>query len=111
MLTAFPALQVTRAAVLNDCTLFCAFSSQVSSLCPLCPFASSRIEREIECVHHGADSPVQECARYLETFKSFETKPADAIQACPQLSMHPHHSCDVHCFGESHERGYPLLPG
>lgn len=41
--------QVTRAAVLNDCTLICAFS-------------------------------VQECARYLETFKSFETKPADAIQ-------------------------------
>lgn len=40
---------VTRAALLNDCTLFCAFS-------------------------------VQECARYLETFKSFETKPADAIQ-------------------------------
>lgn len=41
--------QVTRAALLNECTLFCAFS-------------------------------VQECARYLELFKSFETKPADAIQ-------------------------------
>ena len=27
------------------------------------------------CIH-----PLQECARYLETYKSYETKPADAIQ-------------------------------
>lgn len=41
--------QVTRAALLNECTLICAFSAQ-------------------------------ECARYLETFKSFESKSADNIQ-------------------------------
>jgi len=41
--------QVVKAAVLNECTLVCAFSTE-------------------------------ECARYLETVKSFETKSADAIQ-------------------------------
>lgn len=41
--------QVTRAALLNECSLICAFSAQ-------------------------------ECARYLETFKSFESKGPDSIQ-------------------------------
>ena len=44
MLTASRALQVTRAAVLNDCTLFCAFSSQVTCSCPLCACALSQPE-------------------------------------------------------------------
>jgi hypothetical protein len=60
-------------------------------------------------VHHGAGYPVQECARYLETFKSFETKPADAIQACLQLSMHTHHLCHVHSIDASDEHGCPPL--
>ncbi|KAK9917753.1 hypothetical protein WJX75_007855 [Coccomyxa subellipsoidea] len=44
-----PLAQVTKAALLNDCTLICAWSHE-------------------------------ECARYLETYKAYESKPADAIQ-------------------------------
>ncbi|GAX81522.1 hypothetical protein CEUSTIGMA_g8950.t1 [Chlamydomonas eustigma] len=44
-----PLAEVTRAAVLNSCTLVCAWSPE-------------------------------ECARYIETFKSYETKPASSIQ-------------------------------
>lgn len=44
-----PLGDVTRAALLNDCTLICAWSPE-------------------------------ECARYLETFKAYETKPASSIQ-------------------------------
>ncbi|KAK9820143.1 hypothetical protein WJX72_006617 [[Myrmecia] bisecta] len=44
-----PLEQVTKAALLNDCTLICAWSPE-------------------------------ECARYLETYKAYETKPADSIQ-------------------------------
>lgn len=44
-----PLAEITRAAVLNGCTLVCAWSPE-------------------------------ECARYLETFKSYESKPAYGIQ-------------------------------
>ncbi|MEW5317184.1 MAG: hypothetical protein WDW38_008509 [Sanguina aurantia] len=44
-----PLAEVTKAALLNDCTLLCAWSAE-------------------------------ECGRYLETLKSYETKPASSIQ-------------------------------
>nr|GLL35519.1 DNA excision repair protein ERCC-1 [Ipomoea trifida] len=44
-----PLLEVTRTALLHDCTLLCAWS-------------------------------LEECARYLETIKVYENKPADLIQ-------------------------------
>ncbi|BDA42501.1 DNA excision repair protein ERCC-1 [Coccomyxa sp. Obi] len=44
-----PLGQVTKAALLNECILICAWSPE-------------------------------ECARYLETYKAYESKPADAIQ-------------------------------
>jgi DNA excision repair protein ERCC-1 len=47
--TVKPLLEVTKTALLHDCTLLCAWS-------------------------------MTECARYLETIKVYENKPADLIQ-------------------------------
>lgn len=37
--TVEPLAQITKAAILNDCTLFCAFNHEVAALAPLCQCA------------------------------------------------------------------------
>ena len=94
-----PLGQITKIALLNDCVLICAWSPEVH------PFMSQRFHRSScfrHCIEHGLQAQhhpprasiplhslsiaqcvtclVQECARYLETYKAYETKPADLIQ-------------------------------
>ncbi len=91
-----PLAAVTKAAVINGCTLICAWSPEVRGDRPWrvdwkgSPLDHALINRESGCGHHGdtiethLDRPLftclQECARYLETLKSYESKPASSIQ-------------------------------
>ncbi|KAJ6928821.1 disease resistance gene NBS-LRR family protein [Populus alba x Populus x berolinensis] len=53
-----PLLEVTKTALLHDCTLLCAW----------------------RCAAYSNANGLEECGRYLETIKMYENKPADLIQ-------------------------------
>ncbi|CAH8392395.1 unnamed protein product [Eruca vesicaria subsp. sativa] len=68
-----PLLEVTKTALLHDCTLLCAWRYQTfQSLC-FSLYANTTL-----CVKSLCS--LTECARYLETIKVYENKPADLIQ-------------------------------
>ncbi|KAL3655878.1 hypothetical protein CASFOL_000274 [Castilleja foliolosa] len=73
-----PLLEVTKTALLHDCTLLCGWSFKDLQNCETACDSSVLL-------FVFADWDLEECGRYLETIKVYENKPADLIQG--QMDM------------------------
>ncbi|KAJ6885235.1 DNA excision repair protein ERCC-1 [Populus alba x Populus x berolinensis] len=75
-----PLLEVTKTALLHDCTLLCAWRcaaySNANGVGPILQVDLSSCSKGLEMIVLDE----LECGRYLETIKMYENKPADLIQ-------------------------------
>jgi hypothetical protein len=106
--------EVSRAATNGDCTLVCAWTPEVraarpaasrewqpepncgsrqpgNSVSPPHDWQRTELQGHWPCawsatnaLARARNAMLQECARWLETFKSYESKPASSIQVCAQ---------------------------
>lgn len=79
--TVKPLLEVTKTALLHDCTLLCAWRCLLQSSYFLLIWKLISITLLlVDTTYCDISCSMTECARYLETIKVYENKPADLIQ-------------------------------